>query len=40
VTIGLPDSIITFGEDPEELRPILDAVSDDDDHSAASADEL
>lgn len=41
VTIGLPDSIISFGEDPENLRPIIDAVSDDgDDHSPASTAEL
>lgn len=28
VTIGLPDSIVSFGEDPERLKPIIDAVSD------------
>jgi len=28
VTIGLPDSIVTFGEDPDNLRPIIDAVSE------------
>jgi hypothetical protein len=30
VTIGLPDTIVTFGEDPDRLRPIIDAVSDGD----------
>jgi hypothetical protein len=29
VTIGLPDSIVSFGEDPAELKPIIDSVSDD-----------
>ncbi|RWC28043.1 MAG: restriction endonuclease [Mesorhizobium sp.] len=29
VTIGLPDSIVSFGEDPSSLQPIIDAVGDD-----------
>jgi Restriction endonuclease BglII len=29
VTIGLPDSIISFGEDPSSLQPIIEAVSGD-----------
>jgi len=29
VTVGLPDSIISFGEDPERLKPIIEAVSGD-----------
>ena len=29
VTIGLPDTIVSFGEDPNNLRPIIDAVADD-----------
>lgn len=31
VTIGLPDSIVSFGEDPASLRPIIDAVAGDGD---------
>ncbi|MBZ9763554.1 restriction endonuclease [Mesorhizobium sp. CA8] len=29
VTIGLPDSIVSFGEDPSTLQSIIDAVGDD-----------
>jgi hypothetical protein len=29
VTIGLPDTIVTFGEDPAQLQHILKAVRDD-----------
>lgn len=29
VTIGIPDSIVSFGEDPASLKPILNSVSDD-----------
>ncbi|MER9230988.1 restriction endonuclease [Mesorhizobium sp. M0622] len=29
VTIGLPDSIVSFGEDPSGLQPIIDAVGGD-----------
>lgn len=28
--IGLPDGIVTFGEDPGQLDPVIKAVSDDD----------
>ena len=31
VAIGLPDTIVTFGEDPDRLRGIIDSVSDDGD---------
>lgn len=41
VTIELPDSIVSFGEDPADLRPIIEAVAEDDqNYSAASTDEL
>jgi hypothetical protein len=30
VTIGLPDYIVSFGEDPERLKPIIEAVSEED----------
>jgi hypothetical protein len=29
VTIGLPDSIVSFGEDPSKLKPIIEAVAGD-----------
>lgn len=29
VTIGLPDTIVSFGEDPENLRTIIEAVAEE-----------
>lgn len=29
VTIGIPDKIVSFGEDPAALQPLIDSVSDD-----------
>ncbi len=40
VTIGLPASIVTFGEDVARLRPILAAVADQAEGSDVSTDEL
>lgn len=33
VTIGIPDSIVSFGEDPASLKPIIDSVADEPDES-------
>jgi Restriction endonuclease BglII len=43
VTIGLPDTLLSFGEDLSSLKPIIEAVADEDHqdpHSEASTDEL